>query len=114
LGSGRGPRTWLAAVYPPHRPPPSTPLLDPPPAPQIPHPSAMEFMIAILRGLQAHPEASMSDVVYEQYYATLNRWHGFLASSAFSVRRGPGRGEGGRAAAWGPAFGGQERSGQRC
>ncbi|GBF91372.1 hypothetical protein Rsub_04112 [Raphidocelis subcapitata] len=39
---------------------------------------AMEFMVSILRCLQERPSASMSEVVYEQ-------WHGWLATSAFSV-----------------------------
>lgn len=47
--------------------------------------SAMEFMIGILRRLGDQPDASLSDIVYETYRATLQRFHGFLASSAFSV-----------------------------
>ncbi|KAI8468072.1 MAG: putative glycolipid transfer protein [Monoraphidium minutum] len=46
---------------------------------------AMEFMVSILRRLVEDPASSMSDAVYDTYYATLHRWHGFLASSAFSV-----------------------------
>lgn len=47
--------------------------------------SALEFMMAIMRELLAQPGKTMSEVVYEQYYATLNKWHGFWASSAFNV-----------------------------
>jgi hypothetical protein len=50
-------------------------------------PRALEFMLAIMKRLLDDPEASMSDVVYETYHATLHRWHGFIASSAFNVRR---------------------------
>ncbi|KAF8071222.1 GLTP1 [Scenedesmus sp. PABB004] len=46
---------------------------------------ALEFMMAIMQRLLADPGASMSDVVYETYHATLHRWHGFIASSAFNV-----------------------------
>jgi hypothetical protein len=42
-------------------------------------------MMAIMSHLLAEPDKSMSEVVYEQYYATLNKWHGFWASSAFNV-----------------------------
>jgi hypothetical protein len=47
--------------------------------------SALEFMTAIMGHLLSEPDKSMSEVVYEQYYATLNKWHGFWASSAFNV-----------------------------
>lgn len=46
---------------------------------------ALEFMMAIMRRLLQAPEMSMSEVVYEQYHATLAQWHGFWASSAFNV-----------------------------
>lgn len=46
---------------------------------------AMEFMVAIMRRLEEAPDATMSEVVYDMYYATLHQWHGFIASSAFSV-----------------------------
>lgn len=46
---------------------------------------ALEFMMAIMKRLLDDPEVSMSDVVYQTYHATLHQWHGFLASSAFSV-----------------------------
>ena len=42
-------------------------------------------MVAILRRLMEKPGATLSEAVYDTYYATLHRWHGFLASSAFSV-----------------------------
>jgi hypothetical protein len=45
----------------------------------------MEFMMAIMGRLLEKPEMSMSEVVYEQYHATLAQWHGFWASSAFNV-----------------------------
>jgi dihydroxyacetone kinase len=43
-------------------------------------------MLAIMKRLLDDPQVSMSDVVYESYHATLHRWHGFIASSAFKVR----------------------------
>lgn len=46
---------------------------------------ALEFMMAIMGRLLEKPEMSMSEVVYEQYHATLSQWHGFWASSAFNV-----------------------------
>lgn len=46
---------------------------------------ALEFMMAIMGRLLEQPDMSMSEVVYEQYHATLARWHGFWASSAFNV-----------------------------
>ncbi|WIA32266.1 hypothetical protein OEZ86_003112 [Tetradesmus obliquus] len=46
---------------------------------------ALEFMLAIMKRLLEEPGATMSDVVYETYNATLHRWHGFIASSAFNV-----------------------------
>jgi hypothetical protein len=46
---------------------------------------ALEFMMAIMGRLLEKPEMGMSEVVYEQYHATLARWHGFWASSAFNV-----------------------------
>lgn len=49
----------------------------------------MEFMLAIItRLVELPPTADMRDVVAEQYAATLRRWHGRLASSAFSVALG--------------------------
>lgn len=46
----------------------------------------MEFMLAILaRLLELPPGASMTEVTREQYNATIHKWHGFLASSAFGV-----------------------------
>lgn len=41
--------------------------------------------MAIMGRLLEKPEMSMSEVVYEQYHATLSQWHGFWASSAFNV-----------------------------
>lgn len=46
---------------------------------------ALEFMMAIMGRLLEKPEMGLSEVVYEQYHATLSRWHGFWASSAFNV-----------------------------
>ena len=47
--------------------------------------SAMEFMVAIMKGVIDRPEETLNTVVQENYYATLHQWHGFLASSAFHV-----------------------------
>lgn len=41
--------------------------------------------MAIMNRLLQKPDMTMSEVVYEQYHATLARWHGFWASSAFNV-----------------------------
>jgi len=46
---------------------------------------AMEFMVAIMKGVIDRPEETLNTVVQENYYATLHQWHGFLASSAFHV-----------------------------
>jgi hypothetical protein len=49
-------------------------------------PSGMQFMLAIMgRLLELGPDAVMGDVVHEMYHATLHRWHGWVASSAFTV-----------------------------
>jgi hypothetical protein len=37
------------------------------------------------RDMCAQGACMVCEVVYEQYYATLNKWHGFWASSAFNV-----------------------------
>eukprot|EP00877_Chromochloris_zofingiensis_P001106 jgi/Chrzof1/10997/Cz05g19300.t1 len=46
---------------------------------------AMEFTVAILQRLHDDATSSLSTIVSETYYATLNKFHGFFASSAFSV-----------------------------
>ncbi|GIL65848.1 hypothetical protein Vafri_19494 [Volvox africanus] len=46
---------------------------------------AMEFICAVLRRLHDDPTASMGTVVTETYGMTLMRYHGFFASSAFSL-----------------------------
>jgi Ca2+:H+ antiporter len=45
----------------------------------------MEFMVAIVKGLLERPDATLSAIVHDCYHATLHRWHGWLASSAFAV-----------------------------
>jgi hypothetical protein len=68
----------------------------------------MEFMVAIVRGLIDRPNDSLSSVVYDGYHSTLNRFHGFWASSAFSVGGvggglcvgGEGNGRGGERDGW--------------
>jgi len=47
-------------------------------------------MTAIMKELLEKPEKAMSEVVSETYYATLHRWHCFLASSAFHVSSSSG------------------------
>ncbi|GLC37748.1 hypothetical protein PLESTB_001472800 [Pleodorina starrii] len=46
---------------------------------------AMEFVCAILRRLHDDPDTPLGTVVSETYSATLMQFHGFFASSAFSL-----------------------------
>lgn len=62
-------------------PPPLLPPLLPPPFLR-----AMEFTLAILARLQADPAAPLGTVVSETYSSTLMQFHGFFASTAFTVR----------------------------
>lgn len=44
-----------------------------------------EFLLRIMADLLRRPNDTMGAVVYDAYHATLHRWHGMLASSAFAV-----------------------------
>lgn len=45
--------------------------------------------MAIMQKLLDEPDTPLNDVVGQTYYATLHRWHGFLATSAFNVSGRP-------------------------
>jgi hypothetical protein len=46
----------------------------------------MEFICAVLRRVHDDSVASLSTIVTETYSVTLMQYHGFVASTAFSVR----------------------------
>ncbi|XP_010522469.1 PREDICTED: glycolipid transfer protein 1 [Tarenaya hassleriana] len=46
---------------------------------------AMDFLVELFRNLLAHPDWTMSQVCGDSYQKTLKKWHGWLASSSFSV-----------------------------
>jgi len=46
---------------------------------------AMDFLVALFRNLIEHTEWSMSQACTDSYNKTLKKWHGWLASSSFSV-----------------------------
>jgi hypothetical protein len=46
---------------------------------------AMDFLVALFHNLIQHPEWQMSQVCSDAYSKTLKKWHGWLASSSFSV-----------------------------
>ncbi|RWW75270.1 hypothetical protein BHE74_00016717 [Ensete ventricosum] len=46
---------------------------------------AMDFLVEIFRNLLEHPDWSMSKVCTDSYSTTLKKWHGWLASSSFTV-----------------------------
>ncbi|KXZ52876.1 hypothetical protein GPECTOR_8g257 [Gonium pectorale] len=46
---------------------------------------AMEFMCALLRRIHDDPTTPLGTVVYETYSTTLMQFHGFFASSAFTL-----------------------------
>ncbi|THU56158.1 hypothetical protein C4D60_Mb11t14300 [Musa balbisiana] len=46
---------------------------------------AMDFLVEIFRNLLEHPGWSMSQVCTDSYSTTLKKWHGWLASSSFTV-----------------------------
>ena len=47
---------------------------------------AMEFMLALLQGVHDRPSDTLAKVVADTYTATLCQYHGFMVSSAFTVR----------------------------
>ncbi|KAL2325145.1 hypothetical protein Fmac_024203 [Flemingia macrophylla] len=46
---------------------------------------AMDFLLALFRNLIDHTDWSMSQVCTDSYNKTLKKWHGWLASSSFTV-----------------------------
>ena len=46
---------------------------------------AMEFIVALLDSLQAHPDTSLSQAASETYYATLQRYHGWIVTGTFTL-----------------------------
>ncbi|WZY90311.1 hypothetical protein YC2023_047046 [Brassica napus] len=46
---------------------------------------AMDFLVELFRNLVAHQDWSMSQACGESYQKTLKKWHGWLASSTFSM-----------------------------
>lgn len=46
---------------------------------------AMDFLVALFRNLIEHPEWTMSEACTDSYGKTLKKWHGWLASSSFTV-----------------------------
>ncbi|CAK8572100.1 unnamed protein product [Lathyrus sativus] len=46
---------------------------------------AMDFLVALFRNLIEHTDWSMSQACTDSYNKTLKKWHGWLASSSFSV-----------------------------
>ncbi|KAJ6405781.1 hypothetical protein OIU84_013695 [Salix udensis] len=46
---------------------------------------AMEFLSELFGNLMVHPDWSMSQVCADSYGKSLKKWHGWLASSSFSV-----------------------------
>jgi hypothetical protein len=45
----------------------------------------MEFIVALLDSLQAHPDTSLSQAASETYYATLQRYHGWIVTGTFTL-----------------------------
>ncbi|KAL9240293.1 hypothetical protein vseg_014531 [Gypsophila vaccaria] len=46
---------------------------------------AMDFLVELFRNLLEQPDWSMSQACSDSYAKTLKKWHGWLASSSFSV-----------------------------
>ncbi|KAL0349042.1 UNVERIFIED_CONTAM: Glycolipid transfer protein 1 [Sesamum radiatum] len=46
---------------------------------------AMDFLVELFRNLCEHQDWSMSQVCNDAYSKTLKKWHGWLASSSFTV-----------------------------
>ncbi|KAK9665768.1 hypothetical protein RND81_14G134700 [Saponaria officinalis] len=46
---------------------------------------AMDFLVELFRNLLEHPDWTMSHACTESYSKTLKKWHGWLASSSFTV-----------------------------
>lgn len=46
---------------------------------------AMDFLVALFRNLLEHPDWSMSQACTDSYGKTLKKWHGWIASSSFTL-----------------------------
>ncbi|PKA66477.1 hypothetical protein AXF42_Ash003131 [Apostasia shenzhenica] len=46
---------------------------------------AMDFLVELFHNLLEHPDWTMSQACTDSYNKTLKRWHGWLASSSFTV-----------------------------
>ncbi|KAK2643682.1 hypothetical protein Ddye_018877 [Dipteronia dyeriana] len=46
---------------------------------------AMDFLVELFRNLVSHPDWTMSQACTDSYSKTLKKWHGWLASSSFTV-----------------------------
>ncbi|KAG2722025.1 hypothetical protein I3843_02G095600 [Carya illinoinensis] len=46
---------------------------------------AMDFLVALFRNLLEHKDWTMSQACTDAYGKTLKKWHGWLASSSFTV-----------------------------
>lgn len=49
----------------------------------------MDFLVELFRDLLEHADWTMSQACTESYNKTLKKWHGWLASSSFSVNSFP-------------------------
>lgn len=45
----------------------------------------MDFIVELFRNLVEHKDWSMSQLYNDSYSKTLKKWHGWLASSSFTV-----------------------------
>ncbi|XP_027094684.1 glycolipid transfer protein 1 [Coffea eugenioides] len=46
---------------------------------------AMDFLVELFRNLVDHPDWTMSQACTDSYSKTLKKWHGWLASSSFTI-----------------------------
>ncbi|KAF8401939.1 hypothetical protein HHK36_012890 [Tetracentron sinense] len=46
---------------------------------------AMDFLVELFRNLLEHPDWTMSEACTDSYKKTLKKWHGWLASSSFTL-----------------------------
>ncbi|KAJ7550884.1 hypothetical protein O6H91_07G123100 [Diphasiastrum complanatum] len=46
---------------------------------------AMDFLVELFRNLVEHPDWTMTQVSTEAYGVTLKKWHGWIASAAFTM-----------------------------
>ena len=46
---------------------------------------AMDFLVELFHNLVSHPDWTMSQACTDSYNKTLKKWHGWLASSSFTV-----------------------------